>query len=94
MTRFEEIKDYLSERDDADEIILFTSPSYDTAILGISSDGNVIYSYNKMIDYLIESDEMSEEEAMEFIDYNTIRAIDYISDKKKPIICYDDFLGT
>lgn len=92
MTRFEEIKDYLSERDDADEIILFTSPSYDTAILGISSEGNVIYSYTKMIDYLVETDGMSEEEGMEFIDYNTIRAIDYVADKKKPIICYDDFL--
>lgn len=92
MTKFEEIKNYLSERDDADEIILMTSPSYDTAILGISSDGNVIYSYSKMIDYLVETDGMSEEEAMEFIDYNTIRAIDYVADKKKPIICYDDFL--
>ena len=44
MTRFEEIKEYLSERDDADEIILFTS----------SSEGNVIYSYSKIIDYLVE----------------------------------------
>ena len=53
MARFEEIKDYLSKRDDADEIILFTSPSYDTAILGISSDGNVIYSYTKMVVILL-----------------------------------------
>ena len=39
----------------------------------------------KMIEYLIENDGMSYEEAVEFIEYNTLRSIPYAGDKA-PII--------
>lgn len=57
--------------------VAFESPSYLNAIIGISHDDRLIYDYDKMIDCLIEEDGMSYEEAMEFIDYNTIRALPY-----------------
>ena len=37
-----------------------------------------------MIDYLVENEQMNEDEAVEFIDYNTIRSLDYI--ENHPII--------
>lgn len=69
--------------------LLFDCPSYDDAIIGIS-DGQVCYSFTKMIESL-KKDNMSEEDAIDFIYYNTIRALDYQPSDTRPIIVYDDF---
>lgn len=76
--------------DGHDDSIFFENPSYDTAIIGITDNGQVCYSYNKMVDYLVDNDGMTEEEAIEFIDYNTVRAIPYFaSHGNVPVIVYD-----
>lgn len=80
----DKLKEKLQELD-FEETIILENPSYSTAITGISSNGNLIYDYDLMIEYLIEHDNMSYEDAVEFIDYNTIRAIDYMGEFK-PII--------
>ena len=72
--------------------ILFENPSYETAIIGISDSGQVCYSYNKMVEYLMETDNMTDEDAREFIDYNTIRALPYASSMgDRPVVIYDDY---
>lgn len=63
--------------------IFFTNPSYEDAFLGISSDDRAIYDYEKMIESLINHEDMTEDEAREFIDYN---ATFYI--EGGPIILY------
>jgi hypothetical protein len=79
------------ERMGYEDSILFESPSYISAVIGISDTGQVCYSYNKMIESLMEEDSMTPEEAMEFIDYNTVRALPYCHpSEKRPIIIYDD----
>ena len=41
---------------------------YDLAIIGITDDGKLVYSKEKMVQILIETDnEMNEEEAWEFL---------------------------
>ena len=42
-------------------------------------------NYEKMIEYLIETEQMTEQEAIEWIQYNTIRALPYMG-SKAPII--------
>lgn len=61
-----------------EDTIVFENPAYETAIIGISYDDRAIYDLDLMIDYLVKNDGMTEEEALEFIDYNTVRACDYI----------------
>lgn len=68
------------------EIQVFESPSFESALIGVSHDNRAVYSYSKMIDCLI-SDNMSYEEAVEFIDYNTLRSLSCYSNA--PIIMYD-----
>lgn len=68
-----------------EETVILENPSYSTAITGISSHGNLIYDYDLMIEDLIDNENMSYEDAIEFINYNTIRAIDYMGEFK-PII--------
>lgn len=68
-----------------DDAIVFENPSYETAIVGYDVHSNrIIYDYELMIDYLVENEQMNEDEAVEFIDYNTIRSLDYI--ENHPII--------
>lgn len=57
-----------------EDITIFENPNYDSAIIGMSHDDRVVYSYEKMVEFLMETDGMSYEEAAEFINYNTIRA--------------------
>ena len=51
---------------------------YITAVIGQDRiSGRVVYDYEKMIEYLREQNEMDYEDAVECIDYNTIRALPY-----------------
>ena len=86
-----ELKDLLNELGYEDTVV-FENPSYLKAIIGISDDGALCYSYDKMVQCSIEEDKMEEEDAMEFIDYNTIRALPYASSMGvRPIVVYNDF---
>ena len=67
--------------------IKFTNPSYNTAIIGITQDGNLIYDYEKMITCLLE--DMSEEEAIDFIEYNTLGILPTIPVENRPVILYN-----
>lgn len=83
----EELKTFLKENDMEDSVFL-DEPDYVSCIEGISTEGNIIYNYDKMVNYLIENKVCENyEEAVEFIDYNTLRAIPYM-DEKKPIVLY------
>lgn len=65
----------------------FTGDDYDTAILGYTDDGSLVYSYDGMVEWLMDNDDMDDISAREWIDYNAIRTIPYMGDKK-PIILY------
>lgn len=69
----------------------FTEPSYVTAIIGMTHDERLVYDYDKMVEFLMRQDGISNEEAIEFIDYNTIRTIPYMGDKA-PVVMYRDIL--
>lgn len=65
----------------------FTNYSYDDALVGVSEDGRAIYDYYKMVDWLMEEEGWSEIEAIEWVEYNTLRAIPYMGGGA-PIIMY------
>ena len=80
-----EIREALAECAD-ESAAIFESPDFDDAIIGVTDDGRVVYNYELMVQSLVWHDGMTEEEAIEFIDYNTIRACAYF--KNAPIIVY------
>ena len=82
--RIEDLKEYLTEQDFMDTVVL-ESPSYISAVVGISTDGRLIYSRDLMVRYLCKKDGMSELDAEEFIDFNTVGALPYMGGKA-PII--------
>lgn len=69
-----------------EDVIIFDNPSYDCALIGVSEDNRAIYDYDKMVIWLAVTWAISREEAIEFIEYNTIRALPYY--ENAPIVMY------
>ncbi len=63
------------------EVLLFENPSYETALIGVWEDNNcvyrAVYDRDKMIEYLMESDGMEYDDAVDFMEFNTIRSLPY-----------------
>ena len=78
----QQLRDELPE-----DAIVFDNMSYDGSIIGITTDGRVVYDYDKMVEELMQDEEWSYEDAVEWIDYNTIRALPYAGENG-PIIMY------
>ena len=85
MTIKEQLEKYYIE-DEETSIILFENPSYDDAFIGLTLDNRAVYDYDKMIECLMKEDDMSYEEAIEFIDYNSLRSLSYIGEKAPVVI--------
>lgn len=68
-------------------IKLFDNPRYPNSIIGLAIDDRAIYDMEQMIVDLMKEDKMSYIDALEFIEYNTIRALPYMGEDA-PIILY------
>ena len=62
--------EYYEELIHAEDAIQFDGLDY--AIVGVSDCGYYIYDYDRMIECFITDSEMTEEEAVEWIDFNVI----------------------
>lgn len=98
MTQDEEFKAAVQRLEDncvdSEDIVLFDGRgmgyTYLDALIGISHDERPIYDYDLMVDYLVNKGDMTREEAVEWIDYNTIGSLAGASayGEKTPIIMY------
>lgn len=64
-------------------VVMLDNPYFDKSILGYVEDGNnvrLVYDMEKMVEEFLEgsTDECTETDAIEFIEYNTLRAIPYM----------------
>ena len=70
-----------------DDTIVFDNPAFDNSIIGITTDGQAVYGYNKMVVELMCDENISEQEAIDWIEFNTLRAIPYAGDMA-PIVIF------
>lgn len=70
-----------------DEVIVFENPDYDGCIIGVSTDDRAIYSLSKMVEWYCDKEKCSEDESLDFINYNTIKSLPYV--EGSPIIMND-----
>lgn len=82
----ESVKSKLKARGLQVEVTIFENPSYDEAFLGLSENNRAIYDFEKMVECLVKADGMTDTEAVEFIEYNAVRALPYVANA--PIILY------
>lgn len=71
------------------DAVVFDNHAYDNSIIGTTFDGRAIYEFNKMVKELMNDEGWTEEECIEWIEYNTIRIMPY-GGKKTPMIVYGD----
>lgn len=55
-------------------------PEFEEALIGITTDNKAVYDYSKIVEVLVERDKMTTEEAVEYVDYNVLRAIPYMGE--------------
>lgn len=68
-----------------EEAIVFEDPDYDSAIIGYDANSErVVYDYDKMVEHLMDEG-WDCDDAVEFIEYNTIRACPYMGERA-PIV--------
>ena len=70
-----------------DGVKILDNPSFDNSIIGVASgSGSVIYSYDKMVEEFMKDNNVRDIDAIDWIEYNTIRALPYMGENA-PIIC-------
>lgn len=68
--------------------VFLVNSSYDSALVGVASDGRAAYDYELMVEYLVNEEGYEDEfEARDWIEYNTLRAIPYFG-TGAPIVFY------
>ena len=80
------VKEWL-ENTQFDDILVLSNYGYDTAFVGVTTDGHAVYDYDKMVEWLMKKEGWSYEDSVEWIEYNTIRSLPYF-EGKVPIIMY------
>ena len=82
-TKADRIREMLCE-EGYEETVVFSNPDYADAFIGVTDRGGVaVYDYELMVESLVREG-MSYEDAMDFIDYNTIGA--YFGEKTPIVI--------
>ena len=82
MSTIDKLLDYGYE-----DVQTFAGDEYDDALIGITTDNRAVYEFEKMVDCLMNKYGWSDIDAIEWIEYNTIRALPYFG-AKAPIIMY------
>ena len=70
-----------------EDVVILENYSYDDALIGVTDDNRAVYDFNKMVAWLMDKEEFSYDEAVEWIEYNTIRALPYAG-PGAPLIMY------
>lgn len=74
------IRDLLPE-----DTLVFDNMSYDNSIIGTTFDGRAIYDYDLMVEEFMEDENCSFEEAVDWVEYNTLRSLPYAG-KGAPLV--------
>ena len=83
----EELCEYL-EAQQHEGTLFFENPSFVKAITGITYSGQLIYDYDLMVESAMEDEGWEYEDAVDWIEYNTLRSIPYMDNGVRPIISF------
>lgn len=70
-----------------EDITILSDYSYDDALIGVTEDGRAVYDYDKMIEWLMDKEGWTYNMAMDWVNYNTLRALPYMG-ADAPIVIY------
>lgn len=70
-----------------EDVMVLSNYSYDDALIGVTEDNRAVYDFDLMVEWLMQHEGFSYEDAVEWIEYNTLRALPYAGETA-PIIMY------
>jgi hypothetical protein len=70
-----------------DDVIIFRNPDYTDALIGLTDTNQAVYDYDAMVEWLVIHENMDEEEAADFISYNS----SFYCGEPYPLVYYNDF---
>jgi len=59
---------------------LLTDVSYDDALVAITTDNRAVYDYDLMVECIMNAQKWEYADAVEWIEYNTLRALPYMGE--------------
>lgn len=69
-----------------DGAVVLDDMSYDNSIIGATFDGRAIYDYDLMVMELMSDEDWTCEEAVDWLEYNTIRSLGYFGEKAPVVV--------
>lgn len=85
----EKISDMVLDEEELDYIIILEGDEFADGAIGLTDDNHLVYSYEKLIESLAKA-YGSETDAIEWLEYNTIRSLSYMgSYGNEPIIIHE-----
>ena len=84
----EQLTYLIQDEDDLNRIAVLEGDEFADGCVGVTLDNHLVYSYDKLIESLSKNMKCSVEDAAEYLDYNTIPALPYITNRGllEPII--------
>lgn len=71
---------------DGGQVMLEPQIVFNKAIIGLTHENQLVYSEHMIIESMAKEWEMSLDDASEFYEYNTLRALPYVPQEKRPVI--------
>ena len=78
------IREYL--KDEGVECAILDSPSFDNSIIGLTTDGKLVYDFELMVQEYVKDTAEEYTDAIDFISYNTLRALPYMGNNAPVVI--------
>ena len=83
----DEEREWLLEKGGDEKTVMFRNPSFPRSLVGVSTDGRAVYLLDQMIQEYADDNDCSEEDAADFIHYNTLGSLHPSKDyEKMPIV--------
>ena len=70
-----------------EDTIVFSEPSYNNSIIGVTWDGRAVYDFHCMVRELMQNENMTEDEAEDFLNFNVLGSI---GSPDSPIVVFTD----
>lgn len=85
------IEFYVDDVETLNKIVVLEGDEFADGCIGITEDYQLVYSYDKLAESIARNDNISIEDAIDFIEYNTIRSLSYIQSSGliAPIIIHE-----
>ena len=69
-----------------EEVLILDDHAYDKSIIGLTEDGRLVYDFDKMVKEFAEDEQCDELDAIEWLEFNTLRALPYMGERAPIVI--------